>query len=180
MTDIKQDSKLLSFVLRHKPETIGIVLDENGWINVHELLEKIKIKNESFTFERLQQVVAENDKQRFSFNADKTRIRANQGHSIDIDLGLPPKMPPAILYHGTASTNVESIKKSGIIKGKRQHVHLSIDTETATKVGTRHGKPIILIIDTKSMHEDGILFYCSDNGVWLTDFINIKYIEFPK
>jgi putative RNA 2'-phosphotransferase len=180
MSDIKHTSKLLSLVLRHKPETIGIVLDANGWVSVTELMEKINAKNsrESLTFERLLRVVAENDKQRFVFNADKTRIRANQGHTVDIELGLDPKTPPAILYHGTAITNVESIKKTGINKGKRQHVHLSQNIETATKVGTRHGKPIILTINTQKMHADGITFFCSENGVWLTDFVAVEYISF--
>jgi putative RNA 2'-phosphotransferase len=180
MSDIKHTSKFLSLVLRHKPETIGIVLDENGWVDVAELMEKMNAKNsqENLTFERLQRVVAENDKQRFIFNADKTRIRANQGHTVDIELGLDPKTPPAVLYHGTAISNIESIKKTGINKGKRQHVHLSKDTETATKVGTRHGKPIILSINTEKMHQDGIVFFCSENGVWLTDFVAVEYIVF--
>ncbi|MEY4926597.1 MAG: hypothetical protein RI894_1033 [Bacteroidota bacterium] len=180
MTNIKQVSKFLSFVLRHKPEEIGIVLDEHGWVEVAELIAKINAKNrlQTLDFDRLQRVVAENDKQRFIFNADKTRIRANQGHTVEIDLGLEPTVPPTVLYHGTAATNIESIRKTGINKGKRQHVHLSKDTETATKVGTRHGKPAILTINTRKMQQDGIVFFCSENGVWLTDFVAVEYIDF--
>ena len=180
MPDIKQTSKFLSLVLRHKPATIGIVLDENGWVDVSELIEKINAKNskENLSFEFLQRVVTENDKQRFIFNADKTRIRANQGHTVNIELGLEPTPPPTVLYHGTAIANIESIKKTGINKGKRQHVHLSANTETATKVGARHGKPVILTINTEKMHQDGITFFCSENGVWLTDFVAVEYIVF--
>ena len=180
MPDIKQTSKFLSLVLRHQPATIGIVLDENGWVDVSELIEKINAKNskENLSFEFLQRVVAENDKQRFIFNVDKTRIRANQGHTVDIELGLTPTPPPTVLYHGTAIANIESIQKTGINKGKRQHVHLSANTETATKVGARHGKPVILTINTEKMHQDGIAFFCAENGVWLTDFVAVEYIVF--
>lgn len=118
-----------------------------------------------------------NDKKRFIFNQDKTRIRANQGHSIDINLALIPKQPPEFLYHGTAQSNIDSIFEKGIEKINRQHVHLSEDKETATKVGMRHGKPIILTINTEKMFDDGIEFYLSENNVWLTDFVDIKYIS---
>lgn len=174
----KKISKFLSLVLRHKPEIINLNLDENGWTSVDELITKSKRDSyEGFTFEELEEIVETNDKKRFIFNEDKTRIRANQGHSIDIDLALKPQHPPEFLYHGTAQKNVDSILKNGIEKRNRQHVHLSLDKETATKVGMRHGKPIILTIGTGKMFEDGVLFYLSENGVWLTDFVDAQYIS---
>ncbi|WP_326981576.1 RNA 2'-phosphotransferase [Chryseobacterium sp. MYb264] len=173
----KKISKFLSLVLRHKPEVINLTLDENGWTSVDELLTKSKRDvHQGLTFEELDEIVETNDKKRFVFNEDKTRIRANQGHSIDIDLALKPQQPPEFLYHGTAESNIDSILEKGIEKRNRQHVHLSQDKETATKVGMRHGKPVILSIKTTEMSEDGILFYLSENNVWLTDFVDAKYI----
>lgn len=173
----KKISKFLSLILRHQPETINLTLDVNGWANVDELREKCSKHKIDFTLEELDEVVETNDKKRFIFNEDKTKIRANQGHSIDIDLALKPQQPPEFLYHGTAQINVNSILEKGIEKRNRQHVHLSIDKDTATKVGMRHGKPIILTIRTGKMFEDGILFYLSENRVWLTDFVDAKYIS---
>lgn len=173
----KRISKYLSLVLRHKPEVIGLHLDENGWADVEELQEKCAKQNLAFTLEELDEVVETNDKKRFILNEDKTRIRANQGHSIDIDLALKPQQPPEFLYHGTAETNLASIFEKGIEKRNRQHVHLSQDKETATKVGMRHGKPQILTIKTGEMFQDGIDFYLSENNVWLTDFVDSKYIS---
>ena len=173
----KKTSKFLSYVLRHHPEIIGLHLDENGWANVDELITKSTNDSQGFTFEELDEIVQTNDKKRFIFNEDKTRIRANQGHSIDINLALIPQQPPEFLYHGTAQGNIESILEKGIEKRNRQHVHLSQDIETATKVGMRHGKPIILTINTEKMFDDGIEFYLSENNVWLTDFVDIKYIS---
>ncbi|MFY1048112.1 RNA 2'-phosphotransferase [Chryseobacterium sp. GP-SGM7] len=153
-------------------------LDEQGWTDVNELVTKSKKdSHEGFTFEELDEIVETNDKKRFIFNEDKTKIRANQGHSIDIDLALQSQQPPEFLYHGTAQTNINSILEKGIEKRNRQHVHLSQDKETATKVGMRHGKPVILIINSGKMFEDGVLFYLSENGVWLTDFVDFKYIS---
>jgi len=172
----KKTSKFLSYVLRHHPELIDLNLDENGWANVDELITKSKNDSQGFTFEELDEIVQTNDKKRFIFNEDKTRIRANQGHSIDINLALIPQQPPEFLYHGTAESNIESILEKGIEKRSRQHVHLSQDKETATKVGMRHGKPIILTINTQKMFDDGIEFYLSENNVWLTDFVDAKYI----
>lgn len=174
----KKISKFISLVLRHKPEVINLKLDENGWTDVDELITKSKRdSHEGFTFEELNEIVETNDKKRFIFNEDKTKIRANQGHSIDIDLALKPQQPPEFLYHGTAQSNIDSILEKGIEKRSRQHVHLSQDKETATKVGMRHGKPIILIIKTQEMFNDGIEFYLSENNVWLTDFVDVKYIS---
>lgn len=172
----KKTSKFLSYILRHHPELINLNLDENGWANVDELITKSTNDSQGFTFEELDEIVETNDKKRFIFNGDKTRIRANQGHSIDINLALIPQQPPEFLYHGTAQSNIDSILEKGIEKRNRQHVHLSQDIETATKVGMRHGKPIILTINTEKMFDDGIEFYLSENNVWLTDFVDIKYI----
>lgn len=173
----KRISKFLSLILRHQPETIHLKLDENGWADVEELIMKSAHNKMHFTLDELDQVVETNNKKRFAFNEDKTRIRANQGHSIDIDLALTPQQPPEFLYHGTAETNIESILEKGIEKRSRQHVHLSADKDTATKVGMRHGKPVILTIKTGEMFEEKIEFYLSDNGVWLTDFVEVKYIS---
>jgi putative RNA 2'-phosphotransferase len=172
----KQISKFLSLVLRHKPEVIGLNLDENGWADVKELQEKCAKQNQDFTLEELDEIVETNDKKRFIYNEDKTKIRANQGHSIDIDLALKPQQPPEFLYHGTAENNVKSILEKGIEKRSRQHVHLSSDKDTAAKVGMRHGKPVLLTIMTGKMYENGITFYLSENKVWLTDFIDPEYI----
>lgn len=173
----KKISKFLSLILRHQPETIGLKLDENGWADVEELRAKSAQKRIYFTPEELDEVVETNNKKRFAFNEDKTQIRASQGHSINIDLSLEGVQPPDFLYHGTAEANISSILEKGIEKRTRQHVHLSADKETATKVGMRHGKPIILTIRTGKMFEEGILFYLSANGVWLTDFVDAKYIS---
>ena len=175
--DLKHISKLISLVLRHKPEAIGINLDRNGWVPVDELIKKINESGTSLTPDTLRKVVDTNDKQRFSFNEDLTKIRANQGHSVDIDLELKSVKPPEILYHGTAEKFVDSILKEGIIKQRRQFVHLSVQIDTANSVGSRHGKPIILSIDAKSMAEDGFDFFISENGVWLTEEVPAKYIS---
>lgn len=173
----KRISKFLSLILRHQPEIIELKLDENGWAEVNELITKSAKGRMHFSFEDLKEVVETNNKKRFAFNEDKTMIRASQGHSIDKDLALKTIQPPDFLYHGTAEANISSILGKGIEKRSRQHVHLSADKETATKVGMRHGKPVILTIRTKEMHDDGIAFYLSANGVWLTDFVDAKYIS---
>lgn len=175
--DKKRIGKFLSLILRHEPQKIGIELDEQGWANVKELIEKCKKHRYHFSMEDLIEIVETNDKQRYSFNEKRNKIRANQGHSIDIDLALRPVEPPEYLYHGTATRFVSSIMEQGILKGSRQYVHLSKDKETATKVGSRHGKPAILTIMSGNMYKDGILFYQSDNGVWLTDYVDVKYIS---
>ena len=174
--DIKHKSKFLSLVLRHQPSLIHLELDKNGWANVTDLIEKSKTRKILFTHEILDVVVETNNKQRFTFNEDKTKIRANQGHSINIDNDLDPIKPPSILYHGTSINNVDSIHNSGIDKRTRQHVHLSHDKETARYVGSRHGKPYIFIIDARQMYSEGNKFYQSKNGVWLTEYVDPKYI----
>ncbi|MFY0630326.1 MAG: RNA 2'-phosphotransferase [Flavobacteriaceae bacterium] len=174
----KRLSKFLSFILRHNPDQIGLELDINGWADVSTLLTKINTENHTTTFEDLKKVVENNDKKRFIFNLDQTKIKANQGHTISIDLNLKPTKPPIKLFHGTATKNLNSIRDKGLIKGKRHHVHLSSDSETARKVGMRYGKPIILSILSETMDANGIKFYKTENNVWLTDFVAPKFIDF--
>ena len=169
-------SKFLSLVLRHKPESIGIILDENGWAATEELLAKVNASGHSLTMEELKQIVLTNDKNRFSFSNDLTKVRASQGHSVEVDLQLQKIIPPDVLYHGTAEKNMASIQQQGLLKGSRHHVHLSSDVITAKKVGSRYGKPVVLIIDAKRMHEDGYAFFQTANGVWLTDHVPSEYI----
>ncbi len=178
MNDLKHISKFLSLVLRHKPEAIGIHMDSEGWVDVQELLVKCSAHKRYINLQLLQQVVNTNDKKRFAFNHDQTRIRANQGHTVEVDLMLEPSVPPAYLYHGTVARFLESIQASGLKKMERQHVHLSKDLETATKVGSRRGKPVILKVRAEDMHRDGHTFYLSNNGVWLCDAVPAGYIEF--
>lgn len=168
--------KFISLILRHKPEVIGITLDEHGWADVDELIEGIK-KSRRFDRELLEQVVANDDKQRFSFNEDKTKIRANQGHSINVDVQLKQEIPPEYLYHGTAEKYIDSIMKSGLIAKTRLYVHLSWDKSTAIKVGSRHGKPVVIRIQARKMSDDGYLFYLSQNQVWLTKVVPVRYLE---
>lgn len=176
---LKKLSKFLSFLLRHKPETIGLRLDENGWANVQELLQKMTATGKTIAPELLEQVVKNNDKQRFSFSDDGLSIRANQGHSLTIDLDLHPTTPPNQLYHGTAKRNLSAIQAKGLLKQNRHHVHLSENKATAIAVGKRYGSPVVLKVDAQRMNEHGILFYCSANGVWLTDHVAIQYLQFP-
>ena len=175
----KKISKFLSLVLRHKPETIGLELDENGWASVEELLDKMNRDPYSLSFDDLKEVVETNDKQRFIFSEDYKQIRANQGHSIQVDLALEAQTPPGILYHGTAIKNLESIKEKGLIKGSRHHVHLSADKKTALTVGGRHGKPVVLEVQAMNMYQAGMDFFLSENGVWLTDHVPPHFISFP-
>jgi putative RNA 2'-phosphotransferase len=171
-------SKLLSYVLRHSPETISLKLDENGWAGVNELITKFDLYDKRIDFELLEYIVENNDKKRFAFNDDKTKIRANQGHSIAVELDLNETEPLAYLYHGTVEKFLSAIKAQGLQKMGRQHVHLSADRETANKVGSRRGKPIILTINSGAMHNAGYKFYLSDNNVWLTDVVPAEYIMF--
>jgi putative RNA 2'-phosphotransferase len=172
----KHISKFLSLVLRHKPEAAGLVLDEHGWTNTHELLSKLKFKNIDITFVDLKEVVALNDKQRLVFSEDMQKIRANQGHSVLVDLELQPVVPPEVLYHGTAEKNLESITEKGIVKRTRNHVHLSEDVITATSVGSRYGKPVVLKVKALAMHNAGYIFYLSENKVWLVDYVPADFI----
>ena len=168
MNDIIRKGKRLAFLLRHDEE---YQFDEHGWHEVSDL-----IANHGYTMELLDEIVETNNKKRCEFSEDKTKIRARQGHSINVDVELKETTPPDILYHGTAETTVPTILKEGIVKGNRLHVHLSQTEETAVNVGKRHGKPAVLRINTKQMSEAGIKFYLSNNGVWLTDYVSPKYI----
>ncbi len=170
-------SKFLSKYLRHEPESLGLTLAIGGWVKVDDLLAACRKKNFPITKEQLKEVVEKNSKKRFSFDTTGAEIRANQGHSIDVDLELEPKPPPVVLYHGTAQKNLESIMTIGLQKMARHHVHLSKDITTATNVGARHGKPIVLAVDAEAMHKAGFTFYCSDNGVWLADDVPAQYLK---
>lgn len=175
----KRISKFLSLILRHNPEKIGLELDENGWAEVKDLIAKADKRNVKFSIETLEDIVETNDKKRFAFNDDKTKIRANQGHSIaTIDLELKPIEPPAYLYHGTVGKFMKAIKTNGLQKMSRQHVHLSTHLETATKVANRRGQAIILTVRAGEMHNKGYVFYKSENDVWLTEHVPPEFIEF--
>ena len=169
-------SRFISLILRHKPEVIGITLDEHGWADVSELIEGIN-KTRKLDMEGLERIVAEDEKQRYSFNEDKTLIRANQGHSIPVDVELKKEEPPEILYHGTATKYEDAIDKEGLIPKSRLYVHLSGDEETARKVGIRHGKLVMYKVKSGEMHKDGYEFFLSVNGVWLTKSVPVKYLE---
>ncbi|MCI5121557.1 MAG: RNA 2'-phosphotransferase [Candidatus Electrothrix sp. AUS4] len=171
-------SKFLSLILRHAPEKIGIHLDANGWVVVDDLLSAAQAHGTVIPRERLDEVVFRNDKQRFAFSPDGLRIRANQGHSVPVDLGLSPVRPPALLFHGTATRFLPSIQAQGLRSMKRQHVHLSATREQAHRVGARHGRPVVLEIDAKGMSDAGHLFFLSANGVWLTEFVPVSFIKF--
>lgn len=168
--------KFLCLILRHKPETIGITLDNHGWANVDELIKGVNGQY-NFDMEALEKIVATDSKQRYSFNEDKTKIRANQGHSINVDVELEEAAPPEYLYHGTATKNMDSIWKTGLVPQSRIYVHLSADTDTALNVGKRHGKPTIFRVRSKAMHDQGFVFYKSQNGVWMTEKVPVEFIE---
>lgn len=173
--NLTEVSKYISLILRHKPEVIGITLDEHGWADVTELIKGIEKDHKGFNMGILEEIVRTDNKQRYSFNEDKTKIRANQGHSINVDVELQECTPPEYLYHGTGEKYVESIQKEGLKPKSRLYVHLSQDLDTAKNVGTRHGKCRIFVIDTKRMTEDGYKFYKSANNVWLTKEVPVSY-----
>lgn len=174
-----QLSKYLSYVLRHHPESVGLELEEGGWIPVVELLDACRRDAHPISLGQLQQVVATNDKKRFSFDATGRRIRANQGHSVEVDLELDPLEPPELLYHGTVARFLGSILQEGLVRGSRHHVHLSGDDATARRVGSRRGRPVVLVVEAGRMHRDGHPFYRSENGVWLTDAVPPAYLRMP-
>lgn len=173
-------SVFISLILRHKPDVAGIQLDEHGWANVDELINGINNTGRNIDINILEEIVTTDNKQRYSFNDDKTLIRANQGHSIPVDVELEEKQPPEYLYHGTADRFLDSITTEGLKPMSRLYVHLSSDEETALKVGKRHGKPVVLRIKSEEMYNDGIKFYLSQNGVWLTKYVDVKYIEINR
>jgi putative RNA 2'-phosphotransferase len=167
----------MSLVLRHKPEEASLTLTSDGWCTVSNLLTGLASKGYKINREELDEVVEDNDKKRFQFSDDGKSIRAVQGHSIEVDLKYEVVIPPGILYHGTATRFLDSIKKQGLLKGKRQHVHLSALCDTARTVGSRHGNPIVVPVDAAAMHEEGLSFYLAPNGVWLTDTVPAKYLN---
>jgi len=170
-------SKFLTLVLRHKPEMIGIDLDESGWTEVSQLIEKSIQHGIEINYENLSALVAASDKKRFAFDETQTKIRANQGHSLDVNLGYAPKQPPEILYHGTGAQFVASILLTGLDKRKRHHVHLSTDIETAINVGQRRGKPFVFTVLAGQMFLDKFEFFQSENGVWLTESVPARYLK---
>ena len=176
--ELVSTSKFLSLVLRHQPATIGIALDDQGWVEIDELLAAANRAGKKLTRPLLESVVRENDKQRYAISQDGKRIRARQGHSVEVDLGLQPVQPPELLYHGTVTKFLDSIRASGLVRGSRQYVQLSPDVETARKVGQRRGQPVILIVESGRMWRDGRPFYQAENGVWLTESVPKEYVRF--
>lgn len=176
--NLTKTSRFIALILRHKPETIGIALDEHGWADVHELIDGINATGKhQIDMATLEEIVRTDEKQRYSFNDDKSVIRANQGHSIPVDVELKECTPPEILYHGTGEKFAASIDAQGLIPKSRLYVHMSADMETARNVGSRHGKAVIYEIDCKSMADDGYLFYLSENHVWLTKRVPANYLR---
>jgi putative RNA 2'-phosphotransferase len=173
-------SKFLSLVLRHEPEKVGLKLDPEGWVEVEALLAGCRERGKAMSREELDEMVATNPKKRFAFSEDGRRIRASQGHSVEVDLGYAPAIPPKQLFHGTATRFLTSIRAEGLKRGERHHVHLSADRETALKVGQRHGKPVLLVIDAEAMQAAGHAFYRSDNGVWLAEQVPVEFLAFPE
>lgn len=175
--NLKKISKSFSYVLRHRPDTIGITLDEAGWVSVDELLHAFSQHGNQYTRALLEDVVSDNDKQRFEFSHDGTKIRARQGHSVKINLAYESATPPDVPYHGTVRHNLDSILEKGLHKAKRHHVHMSTNKETMVSVAQRHGKPVLLKIDAKQMHGAGHEFYVTGNDVWLTDFVPREFLS---
>ena len=176
---MKKDlGRALTYVLRHAPEEIGIVLDGAGWTRVDKLLSAFRKAGYDADMDKLRAVVAADSKRRFTLSDDCLRIRAAQGHSVKVSLGVAAAPPPDILFHGTASANLDSIFATGLNPGSRQQVHLSSDVDTAFKVGARHGSPVVLKVDCATMHAEGFSFFKADNGVWLTDVVPAKHLSF--
>jgi putative RNA 2'-phosphotransferase len=171
--------KFLSLVLRHRPEEIGLVLDRNGWADLGELVRLSNEHGKRLSRELVEEVVARNEKKRFAISADGTRIRASQGHSVEVDLQLAPAEPPELLYHGTVFRFLESIRLNGLRRGKRLHVHLSADEQSAKIVGARRGQPVVLRVAAQAMFRDGYVFYVSENGVWLTKHVPPEFLGCP-
>ena len=175
----ERDSKFLSFVLRHEPGSIGLSLDAGGWVAIDALLAATRAHGRSLSRALLDEIVATSPKRRFAVSDDGLRIRANQGHSVDVELGLPPAPPPAVLFHGTVAAALPAIVAEGLRKMARHYVHLCPDEATARVVAARRGAPVILRVDAAAMHADGLVFYVSDNGVWLTEHVPPRYLALP-
>lgn len=178
--ELARISKFLSLVLRHRPEVIGLRLDERGWVDVDELLRCASEHGRPLSRDTLDAVVATNDEQRFAFSDDRTRIRASQGHSLAVDLALEAREPPEVLFHGTATRFLAAILAQGLTARSRQHVHLSRDVETATQVGARHGQPVVLRVAAGAMFRAGALFFLSANGVWLTNRVAPEHLALER
>lgn len=174
-----RSSKFLSLVLRHEPHQAGLTLDAAGWTPVQALLQGCAAAGHALTLEQLQHIVTTNAKKRFEFSPDATLIRASQGHSVEVELDYQPQVPPAVLYHGTATRFLDAIREKGLLKMKRHHVHLSAETRVTLEVGARHGVPVLLSLDAAAMHAQGHVFFRSTNGVWLTDHVPPEHIRFP-
>lgn len=175
--DLVKTSRLLSLVLRHQPAKLGLTLDASGWVAVETLLAALAVHGHPLSRAELAHLVDSNDKKRFAFSEDGTLIRANQGHSVTVDLALAAAVPPERLYHGTIAANLDSIARDGLRKGQRHAVHLSADRETAIRVGARRGQAVVLEVRAGDMAKDGFVFHCSENGVWLTDHVPAAYVE---
>ncbi len=172
-------SKYLSYVLRHHPETAGLSLDDHGWAGINELLAARGSRKRGLTLDLLRRLVAENDKQRFEVDHKWTKIRARQGHTLAVRLDLKEASPPDCLYHGTACRHLPSIRQHGLHRGKRHHVHFSLDPASAQTVGGRHGQPVVLRIRAREMHAHGHRFFLTSNGIWLAESVPPDYIDFP-
>ncbi|GAA5134539.1 RNA 2'-phosphotransferase [Alloalcanivorax gelatiniphagus] len=170
-------SKRLSYVLRHRPDSVGLSLGEHGWVAVDDLLHALSASGTRLTRDDLRRVVSTNDKQRFELDPSGDRIRARQGHSVEVDLALEPAVPPDVLFHGTPERNLPSIRATGLDRRQRHHVHLSPDTETAQRVGSRRGAAAVLTIDAAAMSAAGATFWCTGNDVWLTDHVGPEFIS---
>jgi putative RNA 2'-phosphotransferase len=180
MTDKQtiQTSKFLSLILRHEPERVGLTLDDAGWVGVEQLLHAVNRHGRALSLDQLKHIVATSDKKRFAFSDDGLRIRASQGHSVEVDLQYAPVTPPEFLYHGTAMRFLDSIRRQGLLKMERHHVHLSGDPTVTVEVGARRGRPVLLTIRAGEMHRAGHMFYRSANGVWLVECVPAEFIEF--
>jgi putative RNA 2'-phosphotransferase len=178
--ELTKASKFLSLVLRHQPEVAGVELDDAGWVEIDSLLKGCELAGHALSPVQLEEVVATNAKKRFEISSDLKKIRASQGHSVKVQFEYEAKIPPDVLYHGTATRFIDQIKKEGLKKMQRHHVHLSQETRVTIEVGARHGKPVLLTIDAKALSDQGFLFYQSTNGVWLVDQVPTEFIFFPE
>ena len=176
-TEIKTQSKFLSYLLRHEPDSLRLAMDAHGWVSIDQIIENSAASAAPITRAQIQEIVRSSAKQRFAISADGVKIRANQGHSVPVDLDLSPCLPPDELYHGTAEKNLLLIQATGLSRQSRHHVHLSSDPKTARQVGMRHGKPIVFTIQASAMQAHGHLFYLTENGVWLSDCVPPEYLQ---
>jgi putative RNA 2'-phosphotransferase len=178
--ELTRASKRLSLHLRHSPERIGLTLEPGGWVGVATLLDALSRHGLVLTPDELREVVTRNEKQRFAFDATESRIRANQGHSVEVDLDLPVRRPPDLLYHGTVGRFLDAILREGLRPMKRHDVHLSHAIETAISVGSRRGEAVVLAVDARAMADAGREFRVSANGVWLASAVPPEYLSLAR